>query len=174
MRRLSSILAVPAFVLLAIPASAHAQQLRYSTTAPGAVIGTGNTLGLSKGTSENGPGMRDSIGTFITLGATSDDVPADPANAWPMGTTYDWTLDGSTAVLTLPTEASVLYAELIWGGSTNYVDDVTPDLDTPVHLSAGNSSIDVTPDPSTKLDIAQMAASGFLANYYMRSANVTA
>src|SRR6185436_5485932 len=110
---------------------------RFSTTAPGRVVGTGNTLGLSKALNENGPGTSDSIGTFLSLGNTVDDVPPNPANPWPLGTTYDWTQNGSTASLVLPAEGEVLYAELVWGGSSNYGDeDVTPFLDTPVTLAA--------------------------------------
>jgi uncharacterized repeat protein (TIGR01451 family) len=157
------------------PASAAAQQLRYSATLPGGVVGTGNTLGLSKATGVNGPGDKDSIGTFISLDVNSvDNQPANPANPWPAGTTFDWTKNGSSAVLTLP-EAEVLYAELLWGGSYLYGgEDVSGSLNTAVTLSAGGMSIQVTPEPSTALTIAETAASGFAVNYYMRSADVTA
>lgn len=161
-------------LILTSASAAEAQVLRFSTTAPGKIVGIGNTLGLSKALNENGPGTRDSIGTFLSLGNTVDDMPPNPANPWPAGTTYDWTLNGSTAVLALPSEGTVLYAELVWGGSTSYGgDDVTALLGTPVTLTAGNTSITVSPDPITALTIAQQA-SGFAANYYMRSANVTA
>ena len=43
------------------------ESLRYSTTAAGKILGIGNTLGLSKGLNENGPGTYDSIGTFSSL-----------------------------------------------------------------------------------------------------------
>ena len=66
-------------------------------------------------------------------------------------------------------ESDVLYAELVWGGSSNYADeDVTGSLDTPIKLTAGGSSMMVSPDPTTALTIAQTAQSGFAANYYMR------
>ncbi|NUQ79202.1 MAG: DUF11 domain-containing protein, partial [Polyangiaceae bacterium] len=157
------------------PLTASAQQLRYSATVPGGVVGTGNTLGLSKASGSNGPGTADSIGTFLSLDANSiDDNPANPANPWPMGTTYDWTKNGSSAVLTLP-EAEVLYAELLWGGSYLYGgEDVSGSLGTSVTLSAGGMSIQVSPDAATAMTIAETAASGFPVNYYMRSADVTA
>jgi MYXO-CTERM domain-containing protein len=158
-----------------VPATARAQVLRFSTTAAGKIVATGNTLGLSKADAENGPGTLDSIGTFIALGNSVDNNPLNLMNPWPVGTTYDWNKNGSTAVLTLPTEGQVLYAELVWGGSTNYgTENVTALLNTPVTLKAGNASIAVTPDGATALDIAQTAMTGFAVNYYVRSADVTA
>jgi uncharacterized repeat protein (TIGR01451 family)/MYXO-CTERM domain-containing protein len=160
---------------LLVPATAEAQVLRYSTTAAGKIVSTGNTLGLAKATSLNGPGTADSIGTFISLGNGVDNNPVNAANPWPAGTTNDWNQDGSTAVLSLPNEGQVLYAELVWGGSTNYgTENVTALLNTPVTLKAGNATMAVSPDAATSLNIAQTAMAGFAVNYYMRSANVTA
>lgn len=163
------------FALLALaPAASAAPELRFTATAPGGIIGTGNTLGLGKALNENGPGTRDSIGTFTSLDPLSvDDNPANPANPWPAGTTGDWKKNGSSAVLDLP-EAEVLYAELLWGGGYLYGgEDVTADLDTPVTLKSGASMIQVTPDQATKLTTSEVAFSGFAVNYYMRSADVT-
>lgn len=148
--------------------------LRFSTTAAGKIVATGNTLGLGKADAENGPGTQDSIGTFIALGNSVDDTPLNLMNPWPVGTTYDWHKNGSTAVLTLPAEGQVLYAELVWGGSTKYGEDVTALLETPVMLTAGNASLSVPPDATTALTIAKTAMAGFAVNYYMRSADVTA
>jgi hypothetical protein len=161
-------------LLLAVPG--HASELRFSQTTAGQVVATGNTLGLSKAFGANGPGIEDSIGTFITLDAASvDAVPAPPpGNPWPSGTTNDWTVNGSAATLTLPPYAEVIYAELVWGGSTAYdTEDVTAFLDEPVTLAFGADSTLVDPDPVTALDIAELSPSGFAANYYMRSAEVT-
>ena len=119
----------------AVTTTATAQQLRFATTAPGGVAATGNTLGLSKDTGLNGPGIRDSIGTFLTFAGGQDDFPLNAANPWPQGTTNDWKENGSAAVLSLPSETTVLYAELLWGGSFQYgTEDVTTFLDTPVTL----------------------------------------
>ena len=148
--------------------------LRFSTTAAGKIIATGNTLGLSKASAENGPGTKDSIGTFLSLGNSVDDIPFNPLNPWPIGTTHDWTKNGSTAVLALPSEGQVLYAELVWGGSTKYADDVTAFLDTAVTLNAGNATLAMPPDAMTALTISTVALKGFAVEYYMRSANVTA
>lgn len=157
----------------ALPATAEAQALRYTATVPGGIVGTGNTLGLSKALNVNGPGIEDSIGTFVSLGNTVDDMPANPANPWPMGTTYDWMQNGSTAVLDLP-EAEVLYAELVWGGSYQYSpEDVTSSLGSSVKLEANGAVLMVAPDPMTELTISETAKGNFAVRYYMRSADVT-
>lgn len=166
-------LALAVMVLVALPA---ASELRFDATTAGAVVATGNALGLSKQSNSNGPGIADSIGTFVSLDPESrDESPANPINPWPTGTTDDWTQNGSAAQLALPAGATVLYAELVWGGSTSYGgEDVRSALDTPVLLSAGAASISVQPDPATALTIEQTASGGFAANYYTRSADVTA
>jgi len=160
---------------ITLPEVASAQQLRYSTTAPGRIIGTGNTLGLSKQLNANGPGTEDSIGTFISLNPGAFDlVPVNASNPWFGGTTNDWTQNGSAATVQLPPESKVLYAELVWGGSYNYGgEDVTSSLGTSVTLKSGANTLMAAPDPATQLTIASTAISGFAVNYYMRSANVT-
>jgi hypothetical protein len=175
MRPLHLRFAAAALALALAGGDAQAQSLRFTETAPGSLRVTGNTLGLSKQLSANGPGLEDSIGTFVSLSGSFDDVPLNAANPWPAGTTYDWQANGSSAVLDLPPECEVLYAELLWGGSYDYPPDVvTAQLDTPVTLTMGNDSMAVAPAPSTALTIAQVANSGFDVKYYMRSADVTA
>lgn len=170
---------VIALAALAVAAPASAAELRFSTTAPGSVFAIGNTLGLSKQVAANGPGLEDSIGTFITLDNSVDDTPPNAANPWFAGTTADWHDNASAAWLTLRggTEmqpVDVLYAELLWGGSYRYAtEDVSASLETPVTLRVGDASLNVTPDPDTALTTAETAASGFLVNYYLRSAEVT-
>ena len=159
---------------LALSAGASAQQLRFGITTPGGVTATGNTLGLSKDTSLNGPGIRDSIGTFLSLQGGVDDEPLNAANPWPIGTTNDWKQNGSSAVLSLPSETTVLYAELLWGGSYQYgSEDVTASLGSPVTLASGGNTLLVAPDPATALTVSSVAATGFNVRYYLRSANVT-
>lgn len=159
--------------LVAIPASADTH-LRYSITTGGGISTTGNSLGLSKEVIEgnpsigfNGPGFDDSIGTFMTLQAGSTDtVPANPGNPWFVGTTNDWTLNGSEAQLVLPNDVEVLYAELVWGGSWANADGDVPD--SAVVLSANGDSIAVDHE------ITQEDLSGFNSTqYYLRSADVT-
>lgn len=171
-RKLGSVLAASCLTLLA--GSAGAQQLRFTKTTTGGLAVTGNTLGLSKALDQNGPGTRDSIGTFIALDPTSvDNVPLNSSNPWPTGTTWDWTKNGSTNTLSLPAGATVEYAELIWAGSHQYVTDVSAHLGTAVTLRAGGASVSVLPSTATALTIAQQSTTGFFANYYMRSADVT-
>lgn len=162
--------------VLAFASSADAQQLRFSTTAPGGVASTGNTLGLSKASNQNGPGMQHSIGTFIALDPNSvDNLPANTSNPWSFGTTSDWTKNGSAAVLELPEGAQVLHAELVWAGSYDYYpEDVSAYLDSAVSMVANNAEISVQPDPATAQTLAEQSYLGFWANYYLRSADVTA
>ena len=171
--RLSGAASLVGVLLLA--STADASELRFSLTTAGNVVATGNALGLSKQMSANGPGVEDSIGTFATLdGASVDDSPANAGNPWFTGTTFDWASNGADAELVLPENAEILYAELIWGGSTFYgTEDVTAELDTSVTLAFGGEEITVAPDPITALTIQEQSTMGFAANYYMRTADVT-
>jgi len=167
---------VLAVLLIALPEFAAGAELRYSGEVYGGIAMTGNAIGLSKQLDVNGPGTEDSIGTFMALDPSDvDDSPSYPANPWFTGTTYDWLADGSSAELVLPSGAEVLYAELVWAGSYNYSgEDVSAYIGTAVtvyHEGAGGTR--VIPDPSTAVTLAESAYSGFLANYYMRSADVT-
>lgn len=173
LRRVLGVLALAVLPVVATPAAAS--ELRFSQTAAGQIVATGNTLGLSKEFGLNGPGVEDSIGTFITLDpALVDANPPNPGNPWGLGTTGDWTLNGSTADLQIPVQVEVLYAELVWGGSREYDEEnVTASIDDPVTLSFGGDSLLVAPDPVTDLDITEIAFSGFPVNYYMRTAEVT-
>lgn len=175
--RLTGLAALSLASLLASPAAQAAPELRYQTTARGRVITTGNTLGLSKSIDENAPGTADSIGTFISLDPTSiDDSPVGTV-PWALGTTNAWADNGSTAWLDVPPSdfvSDILYAELVWGGSSVYGgEDVTAELNTPITLSFGSQSITVNPDPVTAYQEDGMAASGFAIHYYLRSAEVT-
>jgi uncharacterized repeat protein (TIGR01451 family) len=162
---------------------ANANELRFSATIPGGLSITGNTLGLSKDTGTNGPGTRDAIGAFTTTdNASVDSSPANATNPWFAGTTNNWRQNNSAARLDLPntSTARVVYAELIWGGSTKYgvapeIEDVTGSIDTPVTLSfEDGTSRSVAPSGVTPITISRASASGsFRVEYYMRSADVT-
>lgn len=172
MRRLLSFL-VPAAALFSTGV-AEAQVLRYSTTASGDIVAIGNTLGLSKQLNENGPGTRDSIGTFLSLGSSADLLPVNFLNPWPNGTTSNWMQSGSRATLSLPPEATVLYAELLWGGSYEYgSENVLAALGNSVTLAKGAATMQVPPSSMTPLTVNGTAMSGFAIRYYMRSADVT-
>ncbi|MBW2701821.1 MAG: DUF4215 domain-containing protein [Deltaproteobacteria bacterium] len=151
--------------------------LRYESTSRGTLAVTGNTLGLSKQHDENGPGTEGSIGTFITTDTSLiDDAPTNPANPWPFGTTSNWTRNNSEAVLDLPIEGTVVYAELIWGGSYQDIDeDVIDSIDTPIHLSHElGDELEVSPDPLSSATLDMISSQGFGVKYYIRSADVTA
>jgi hypothetical protein len=84
---------------------------RQVVTTNGAITFIGNSLGLNKQPGEvEGPGTSGSIGTFITTDTSSFD------NNWPDGTTANFRLNNSSAVLSLPSGSRVIHAELIWGG----------------------------------------------------------
>jgi len=135
---------------------------RYSTIANGGMTYTGNTLGLSKQNNANAPGTAGSIGTFITTNTASRD------GTYPFGTTSSFTNNFSAAVLRLPAGSSVLYAELIWGGSYNYGgQNVRANLDNPVFFSTPAGTYQISPSSSTA---ATLTGSEF---YYVRSADVT-
>ncbi|MEZ4441969.1 MAG: MYXO-CTERM sorting domain-containing protein [Polyangiaceae bacterium] len=171
LRPLTALVALASGLLLTT--SADAQQLRYSGTRPGGIAATGNTLGLSKAFNNNSPGVEDSIGTFLSLSSASVDNMPVGLSPWPNGTTWDWTQNGSMAMLDLPDGAQVLYAELVWAGSYNYIEDVSAYLDTAVTLGAGSNEIQVTPANTTAQTFAETSYTGFAVNYYIRSANVT-
>jgi len=168
------------FVILGLAATwsnavlAQNYQLRFVTTASGAVTFTGNTLGLAKQTGQNAPGTSDSIGGFITLNTNSQ------LNTYAHGTTLNWSNNSSAAGLHIPANSTVLYAELIWGGTaqvttnTNPTGDVLPYLNTPVQLLAPDGSTNtVTPDATTASVVTNGPANNPSAIFYVRSANVT-
>ena len=96
---------------------------RQVVTTNGAVTFIGNALGLNKQSTSDSPGTAGSIGTFITTDTSLRDNPT-----WPFGTTGDWHLNSSSAILGMPAGSRVIHAELIWGGSYRFGDeDVSPD-----------------------------------------------
>jgi MYXO-CTERM domain-containing protein/uncharacterized repeat protein (TIGR01451 family) len=170
-----SALVAAGMVSFAATDDAEAQELRFATTAPGGIASTGNTLGLAKGYGENGPGVAHSIGTFTTVDDTLvDDLPANDLNPWWMGTTSDWTQNSSSSTLQLPPGSTILHAELVWAGSWDYYPEYVGDyLDTEITFSADGANIDVAPDPASALTTSVQSGTGFWANYYLRSADVT-
>ena len=158
-------------------ASAQSYKLRYTDTAAGAVTFTGDTMGLNKNTGANTPGTIGSIGAFITLDTNQS------VSTFGHGSTLNWSNDSSSAVLRMPTNSTVLYAELIWAGSaqvntgdTSAAGDVLAYLNNPVQLIVTNTTGPnhyttnlISPDPST----ATLVTNGTVASFYCRSANVT-
>ena len=140
--------------------------LRYNTTTNGAVTFTGNTLGLSKQSNANNPGTEGSIGAFTTVNTALRD------NTYPEGTTADWTLNSSAAILDIPAGSTILYAELIWAGSWNYGgENVSAFLNNAVNFTTPSGTFSISPDPATAVT---NSAPDPTHNYYVRSQNVTA
>lgn len=92
--------------------------------------------------------------------------------SYPPRTTSDFNLDSASAILRLPPDSNVLYAELVWagtyrvsGGTNNYIAfiDKTVSLMTPEGTTSS-----ISPDPVT----AQTSYRNATYNYF-RSANVT-
>ena len=165
--------------------------LRYSIAGVhGAATFIGNTLGLSKALCVNDRGQSDAIGTFTTIDPTQmvGTYPSLTVGAGsPAGTTLDWHINSSSAVLNLPAGSVILYAELVWSGSYGYycedgeigVDPnciLTP-ADGPITFITADGVVhSVMPDPATQLISQNPSATPqqfFCAGNYLRSANVT-
>lgn len=141
---------------------------RYSNVEKGEIVFTGNTLGLSKASNAFAPGTDGSIGAFISLDTSLQ------VGSFPVGTTLDYTKNGSRANLTLPAGSNVLYAELIWGGlyrsSANNISNLINNSVTFITPSGANT---VSPDAATAQTFT-IPANNITLGFYVRSANVTA
>ena len=138
---------------------------RQVVTTNGAVTFVGNALGLNKDGTNDRPGTSGSLGTFITTDTSQQDNPE-----WPQGTTGDWRLNSSSAVLSLPSGSRIIHAELIWGGSYLFgSEDVSDFLNDPINFTTPTGTTQVTRDPTTAV-----TRSGPQQNSYVRTANVTA
>ncbi|MHA7966635.1 DUF7507 domain-containing protein [Paenibacillus sp. CAU 1782] len=110
------------------------------------------------------PGTLDSIGAFTTTNTAS------VYGTYPAGTTSLYQSNSSSAQLVLPSGSTVLYAELIWGGS--YINgnvNLTAAINNPVSFTTPAGTSSVTPDSAT----ANQVDLGGGAFAYVRSANVT-
>jgi len=173
--------------------SAAAYILRYAITGEhGAMTFIGNTLGLSKELCLNEPGTSDAIGAFTTTDPSQivGTYPsATTGDGSPGGTTLNWLNNGSSAVLSIPAGATILYAELCWGGSFGYCCEastggsgVDPNCilqfaDGPINFTTADGVVHpVTADPTTSM-LSQNPAPNvqpfYCAGNYTRSANVT-
>ncbi|MFX3646823.1 MAG: beta strand repeat-containing protein [Paenibacillus sp.] len=142
---------------------------RYVINDTGAITFTGNTLGLSRSNTVGVPGTVDSIGAYIITDTSVQ------FGTYPAGTTNVFQNNSSAAILNLPPGSTVLYAELIWGGT--YIDNqennsafINKDviLTTPVGVTT------VSPDPATAREVVLSTASGFPRTFaYVRSSDVT-
>jgi len=153
-------------------ASAHGQYVtRFTTITNGAVTFAGNTLGLSKANNLNQPGTSDAIGTFTTTNT------ALQVGTYPPGTTLSIAQNSATATLNLPTDSTVLHAELTWGGSYSFGgQDVSASLNNAVTLITPAGTASVAPDPSFIRKLGTPNGSGGCGSncFYVRTADVTA
>ncbi|MGN8230732.1 DUF7507 domain-containing protein [Paenibacillus polymyxa] len=134
---------------------------RYVTNQTGAVTFIGNTLGLARSNSVGVPGTTTSIGAFITTNTASR------FGTYPFGTTSAFTSNSSTAFLVLPAGSTVLYAELIWGGSyANGSTNVLSSTNNPVTFQTPALSTTVSPESATSVNVTSLST-------YVRTANVT-
>lgn len=139
---------------------------RYVTNQTGAITFTGNTLGLCSSNTAGVPGTLDSIGAFITTNTSLK------YGSYPAGTTSSYTLNSSSAVLSLPAGSTVLYAELIWGGTyVNNGVNLTESINNPVSLRTPAGTTSVTPDAATSSNV--VLSTSPISYAYVRSANVT-
>lgn len=140
--------------------------LRYSDNDTGAITFTGNTLGLSRSREAGVPGTLDFIGAFVTVDTSMQ------FGSYPPGTTSDFNLDSASAILELPADSKVKYAELVWAGTYNVTkgtNNYFAFIDKEVSLTTPQGrTFSVAPDPAT----AQISHRNATDNYF-RSANVT-
>lgn len=151
---------------LTVPARA-AYIKRFTTIDTGAMTFTGNTLGLNKTAGQNNQGTAGSIGAFIDTNTTSN------VGNFPAGTTLTWSQNASAANLNVPAGSTILYAELIWGGSYRSVSsnpqDVSASLNNSITMTTPSGSYSISPDGATA------KTCGDATHYfYVRSADVTA
>ncbi|QUL56682.1 DUF11 domain-containing protein [Paenibacillus tritici] len=139
--------------------------VRSTVNATGAITFTGNTLGLSRSEVAGVPGTQDSIGGFTTINTAS------VFGTYPAGTTSLYQNNSSAAILSLPAGSTILYAELIWGGTyVNGSVNLTAAINNPVSFTPPlGTTVSVSPDPATANSVD--LGGGALA--YVRSANVT-
>lgn len=140
--------------------------LRYTANIAGDIVFTGNTIGLSRSASTGVPGTVDSIGAYITTDTQ------ERFGSFPVGTTNNFNLNNSAAVLRLPPGSEVLYAELVWAGTCIAGNsNLIAFIDNPVRLTTPQGAIiPVAPDPVTADTSSTILIDGVA---YVRSANVT-
>uniref|UniRef100_UPI001E3D0907 isopeptide-forming domain-containing fimbrial protein n=2 Tax=Clostridium haemolyticum TaxID=84025 RepID=UPI001E3D0907 len=144
----------------------------FSKNANAAITFTGNALGLSKALNVQDMGTESAIGAYITNNTTSS------VSTYPNGTTATYSLNSSSAVLNIPSGSTILYAELIWGGSCQVQSE---DYTSSVNTTAISFTIPTTPPQAVNIDSSytptpvtrfQSNNSGS-ATFYIRRANVT-
>ncbi|WP_138753148.1 DUF11 domain-containing protein [Paenibacillus sinopodophylli] len=138
--------------------------VRATFNATGAITFTGNTLGLSRSETAGVPGTADSIGAFTTTNTTVR------YGTYPFGTTSNYLTNSAAAELVIPVGSTVLYAELIWGGSyINGSVNLSAAINNSVTFITPAATASVAPDAATS-NTFDLGGGAF---GYVRSANVT-
>ena len=150
----------------------------YATVTRGALTFTGNTVGFDQAYDSNSPGTQGGLGAFMSMYST------DAVTGWNTGvygpTTLDWTRNGSSAVLRIPAGATVLHAQLIWGGSSYSTFGTTPasyynvrtSVPNPVTLRLPSGATQsVAPQRTTRIATGNYPSTG--QESYVNSAEVT-
>lgn len=133
---------------------------RFNTTINGAITFTGNTIGLSKQLNTNNQGSQDAIGAMATPNLLSQ------VNNFPPGTTLNFLENAASAILSLPAQSTVLYAELLWSGSYNVSgQNLSAFINNNVTFTTPAGVFSIPFDPVTATTIFNM--------FYVRSADVT-
>lgn len=142
----------------------------YNITTRGAMTFTGNTLGLSQLANTNNAGTVGSIGAFINAHTTT---AANPT--WPGGTTLLFAQNYSEAVVSvLPSGASVLKAQLVWGGLYRSVgQNIQASLTNSVQFTTPLGTTAVAPDPA-QAQTQTIVAGATTTGMYTNSRDVTA
>ena len=140
---------------------------RYSQLKKGGITFTGNTLGLSKISNQNNPGLLGSIGAFTSLDNSLK------VNNFPNGTTLNYLQNGSTANLVLPTNSTILYAELVWGGLyISSVNNISNLINNNITFTTPLGSFSISNDIATRQEFV-IPVSGNSLGFYVRTADVT-
>ncbi len=168
-RRFTRRALLPAVLLLASTAPAHASALRYQVNQNGDFVLLGNTLGY-----DCGPGVpAPVVGTVGACGTnTSDTAPdvfwqaADSATA-NADTSVTNANARSTSMLVLPAGAVVTYARLYWSASFSGPADTAAILERP---GTGTDAFSTT----VTADQSFTATSATAVSYYQSTADVTA
>ena len=140
---------------------------RFSDVKQGGIVFTGNTLGLSKRDNQNLSGTLGSIGAFTSLDSSLQ------VATFPIGTTSNYLQNGSSAILNLPANSTILYAELIWGGLyRSSVNDISSIINNNITFTTPSGVYSIASDVATRQNFV-IPLETVTVGFYVRTANVT-
>ncbi|MEB9553583.1 DUF11 domain-containing protein, partial [Bacillus cereus] len=113
-------------------------------------------------------GENSAIGVFTSIDTTLQ-VPG-----YPPGTTNNFALNSSSAILNIPPDSVIEYAELVWAGSCRSgTQDVIPFINNNISFSTPLGTFSIAPDPATAQENIIPPNTASATSEYVRSANVT-